>query len=162
MSVLAEVERLLNERPGNQLKTAREGTRRLQENRLINAQEAKEINEICKTIFAAQRGKGDPEAAARRVRQTYERMLDKAASSPVALAIAGLASSGPIETPAGDGASPNVVAAPAISRSNRISLGMVGGVIGGAVIGGAIGGGGGAIIGAVVGGIAGGIAAACT
>jgi hypothetical protein len=159
-SVLQEVGRILNEHPGNQLKAARVGTKRLLESKFITAQEAKEIDRICKVVFAAQRGKVSPDAASDELRGIHARMLKNTAASPVALAVSSIASSGPLQTPSDDQGLPNK-AVLAISQGNKVDLGLVGGVLGGAVIGGAIGGFGGAIIGAVVGGIAGGIAGAC-
>jgi hypothetical protein len=160
LTVIQEVGRLLNEHPGNQLNTARAGTQRLLENRLVTAQEAKDLNKICQTVFAAQRGNTAPDVAATKVREIHARLLADAASSPVALAIASIASSGPIRTP-DDNPQLSNEGIVALSRGDKIELGMVGGSIGGALVGFGIGGGPGAIIGAVVGGIAGGIAGAC-
>jgi hypothetical protein len=161
LAVAREVESLLNERPGNQLKTARAGTKRLVENKLITAQEAKELDEICQAVFSAQRGKTAPDVAAGKVRGIHDRLLANAASSPVAVAIASIASSGPIQTPADNPQLPNN-GVEAVSQGNKMGLGMIGGAIGGALIGLGLGGIPGATFGAVIGGAVGAIVGVCS
>lgn len=157
--VAREVDRILNERPGNQLKAAGAGLQRLLETKAITAQELKQLTEICQLVFSAQRGKVGAEEASAKIRAIYKELLADANASHVALAIASIAASGPIRTGSvGAGAGKRTAAA---NRSNTVDAGILGGAIGGAVIGGALGGFGGAVVGAVVGGIVAGIGTAC-
>jgi len=156
-AVKREVARLLEEHKGNPLTVAKYGLEKLRDEGQINAQEFTSLSELCDAVFAAQRGKIDNQTAYGKVRGLYDGLLVDNGSSPMALAIASVASAAfaqALETTPTSGAM-------AASNQNG-SIGLVGGIIAGGVIGAGIGGVGGAIIGGVVGGIVGGIAGACT
>jgi hypothetical protein len=159
-AVMREVRRLLAESHGNQFLAAKAGLERLSDAGLITVQDDRALGQICEAVFAAQRGKLGTDDAFGRVRAIYDQMLVDTSTSPVALAIASIASSRRLTSASGEAGLPEGVMA-AMSRSDQVDMGIVGGAIGGAVIGGVIGGAGGAIIGGVIGGIAGGIATAC-
>lgn len=160
VSVMREVHRMLAQAGDNQLEAARSGLDRLVADNLITAQDRKHVDLLCADVFSLQRGEMPSDDALAKIRATYDQMLVDTSASPVALAIASIASSGSEpELPADIGLPKNTLAK--ISRSDKIDMGIVGGAIAGAAIGGAIGGVGGAVTGAVVGGIAGGVATAC-
>jgi hypothetical protein len=160
VAAMREVHRMLSQNQGNPLKAAEAGLERLAESSTITSQDHKRLAQICQQVFAVQNGDETPEAAFARVRVIYDGMLTNPATSPVALAIASIASSGSPPAVPGDSGLPRAVVA-RMSHSDKVDTGIVGGAIGGAVIGGAIGGAGGAIIGGVIGGIAAGIGTAC-
>ncbi|MGC2448779.1 MAG: hypothetical protein WA477_14120 [Candidatus Sulfotelmatobacter sp.] len=157
IAVRQEVIRLLEEHKNNPLSVAKYGLERLRAEGQLTEQEFISMSQICDAVFAAQRGKIDSGTAYATVRRVYDQLLVDGGSSPMALAIASVAS-GALASNPGD---PRPAAALAASRSNG-DIGLVGGVIVGGIIGGVIGGAGGAIIGGVIGGIVGGVAGACT
>jgi hypothetical protein len=159
VSVLREVHRMLAAHKGNQLKAMVEGLDYLVANGLISTDEHKQLGEICNLVCQTQLGKLDPGKAGDQVRGLFDRMIVDWRSTPVALAIAGIASSH-LGASGGARISNSRISA-RISQSDKIDAGILGGAIAGAGIGGAIGGAGGAVIGAVVGGIAAGVATAC-
>lgn len=160
VSVMREVHRMLAKAGDNQLEAARSGLDRLVADGLVTAQDRRHVDQICADVFSLQRGEMQSDDAFAKIRATYDQMVVDSQTSPVALAIASVASSGSEpELPADVGLPKNTLAK--ISRSDKIDMGIVGGAIVGAAVGGAIGGAGGAIVGAVVGGIAGGVATAC-
>jgi hypothetical protein len=160
VSVMREVHRMLAQAGDNQLEAARSGLDRLVADGLITTHDRKHVDQMCADVFSLQRGEVAQEDASAKIRVTYDQMLVDTTTSPVALAIASIASSGSTpELPADIGLPKNTLAK--ISRSDKIDMGIVGGAIAGAAIGGAIGGFGGAVAGAVVGGIAGGVGTAC-
>jgi hypothetical protein len=157
---MREVQKILNESQGNQLEAAKVGLVRLADNRTITRQDSLKLQQICQLVFAVQKEEASAENAFGRIRIIYDGMLVNPGTSPTALAIASIASSGSAPAvPADGGLSDAVVLA--ISHSDKVDMGIVGGAVVGAVIGGAIGGPGGAIIGGVIGGIAGGVGTAC-
>jgi len=114
------------------------------------------MTEICEAVFAAERGKIDIRAAYEMVRGVYDALLFDGRSSPMALAIASVASG---VLASNLGTTPKT-SDPAASRSNG-DIGLVGGIFAGGIIGGAIFGAAGAIIGGVTGGIVGGVVGGC-
>jgi hypothetical protein len=157
IAVRQEVTRLLDEHKSNPLSVAKYGLDRLRAEGQLTEKEFTSMSQICDAVFAAQRGKIDPGTAYGTVRRLYDELLVNESSSPMALAIASVAS-GALASDLGGQRPGGAVAA---SKSNG-DIGLVGGVIVGGIIGGVIGGAGGAIIGGVIGGIVGGVAGACT
>jgi hypothetical protein len=125
-AVARAVDRIVEQRPGNQLKAAKVGLQRLYEDQLITSQELTELNQICRIIFSAQNGKGDQNDASAKIHTIYGQMKSRKVINPVALAIASIASSG---EPRLNGAQGRSVMAAAANRSNKVDLGMVGGAV---------------------------------
>lgn len=157
VAVTKEVSRLLTAHKDNPLSVAKYGLEKLRAQGQLSAPEFHSMSEICDAVFAAQRGKIDIRTAYTSVRSVDDALLVDEDSSPMALAIASVAS-GALASDLGTAPPPGTLAA---SKSNG-DIGLVGGIVAGGIIGGAIGGAGGAVIGGVIGGIVGGVAGACT
>lgn len=157
VAVTKEVSRLLTAHNDNPLSVAKYGLEKLRAQGQLTAAEFNSMSEICDAVFAAQRGKINSQTAYATVRGVYDTLLVDEDSSPMALAIASVAS-GALASDLGGAPAAGKLAA---SKSNG-DIGLVGGIVAGGIIGGAIGGAGGAIIGGVIGGIVGGVAGACT
>lgn len=142
---------------GNPLSVTKYGLEKLRAEGQLTLREFNSMSRVCDAVFAAQRGKIDIRTAHATVRRIYDELLVNEASSPMALAIASVASG----ALASDLGNPLPAGAEAASKPNG-KIGLVGGMVAGGIIGGAIGGIGGAIIGGVIGGIVGGVAGACT
>ena len=138
------------------LSETRYGLEQLRAQGQLTAQEFNSMTEICEAVFAAERGKIDIRAAYEMVRGVYDALLFDGRSSPMALAIASVASG---VLASNLGTTPKT-SDPAASRSNG-DIGLVGGIFAGGIIGGAIFGAAGAIIGGVTGGIVGGVVGGC-
>jgi len=157
VAVTKEVSPLLPTHKDTPLSETKYGLEQLRAQGQLTAPEFNSMTEICEAVFAAERGKIDIRAAHEMVRGVYDALLADEDSSPMALAIASVASGA---LASNLGATPKTNA-PAASRSNG-DIGLVGGIAAGGIIGGTIGGVGGAIVGGVIGGIVGGVAGACT
>jgi hypothetical protein len=157
IGVTKEVPRLLTTNKDNPLAVAKYGLEKLRMQGQITAAEFDAMAEICEALFGAQRGKIDIQTAFATVRAVYDALLVDEDSSPLALAIASVAS-GALASDLGRASAPGKLAA---SKSNG-DIALVGGIAAGGVVGGAIGGVRGAIIGGVIGGIVSGVARACT
>jgi hypothetical protein len=157
VAVTKQVSRLLNACKDNPLSKTKYGLEQLRAQGQLTAPEFNSMTEICEAVFAAERGKIDIPAAYEMVRAVYDALLVGEDTSPMALAIASVASGA---LASNLGATPKTNA-PAASRSNG-DIGLVGGIAAGGIIGGTIAGVGGAIVGGVIGGIVGGVAGACT
>ena len=157
VTVTKEVSPLLPAHKDKPLSETKYGLEQLRAQGQLTAPEFNSLTEICETVFAAERGKIDIRIAYEMVRGVYDALLVDEDSSPMALAIASVAS-GALASNLGATPKNNP---PAASRSNG-DIGLVGGIAASGIIGGTIGGVGGAIVGGVIGGIVGGVAGGCT
>ena len=128
-----EVSQLLIAGKDNPPNSTKCGLEKLRAQGQLTAPEFNSMSEICQAAFAAQGGKIDIQTAYAIVRGVYDALLVDQDSSPMALAIASLAS-GALASDLG--ATPKT-AAPDASRSNG-DVGRVSGIIAGGPIGGAI------------------------
>jgi len=155
VAVSQEVDRVISESHGNLAQAMEVGLERLKVDGLITPQEQTILGKICELVFESGRGKIKPDEASTQVHTIYSQLLVDSSTSPIALAIASVASSGPIAgPPVTTSASGGVVVE--LSTSDAIDTAMVGGAIIGAGVGALIGGFPGAVIGAIIGGAVGG------
>jgi hypothetical protein len=143
--VRREVKKILADNRNDILRSLGAGLQELVNRDSISAKEYDSLNDVCRHLLNAVRGKEKGEEAFLAIRDVYHRMLIDQRSSPTALAIASVSNSAfNLEQSSPLTITPETTAAGA----------AIGGVIGG-VIGGIVGGGLGAGIGAAIGGAAG-------
>jgi hypothetical protein len=159
--VMQEVRRVMEEQRFSQTRAIQVGIDRMQKDRHISAQEAKDLKLISRLVLRTTRENADLAEAAMQVRELYQTMAASPDSSPAALAIASAASASLREPEMSAGAQPRAAAAAVVITPGNTGVGaVVGGVIGG-VIGGIAGGGLGAGLGAAIGAAAGGAIGFC-
>ena len=136
---------------------ARYGLQKLRADGQLSSEEFTSLCNVCDTLFAAQRRQLDTEAAHTAVRRVYDHLLAHQASSPMALAIAGVAS-GALASDLGLPPAPSV---PVSQPKSNLGIGLMGGLFIGGLVGLSVVGPVGGLVGCLVGALAGGVAGAC-
>jgi len=155
-AIMRDIEEATVRAQGDRFKVLQSGLAQLRQDSLILQAESDRLGRIAQILVARahsdERPRHDRTKIKSKVKSLAQEVIEAANASPVAVAIANIASNVvEREDRTTDGGT-----FLALSRSDTIDACIVGGAIGGAVIGGIAGGVGGAIAGAVIGGIVGG------